>query len=288
MHQLQKKKKMMKLEDRGIMKMKFIKARQVAAAVMSFFFCISAVSCTDSNKKETDTQNSVTDSVSQTQATGSEITTEPVPDENNDTVDLIYDFTGLDSQKYIEMFKNAKYVLKASIRQDQVELSQVMYVDSENERLLINYKNPAYTSGMFIDNGNMYNIIQGKYCSTDISSYQSQVINGFAMYRNCGYMGSGTKELGGVSYKYDEYYDLDLEKTFMILMDSSNKLEGILDAGLFTRINELSSEFDDSAFSILDDLTEISQEEFSKIMLELNNSIMDKTEEDEENSDEIN
>jgi len=240
--------------------------KRIISAAITFVFCVSAVSCAEATNNATDTKEAVTTDVSQTQPEE----TEP-DDEITENDDLIYDFTGLDSQEYMEIFADAHYTLNASIRQNQIELSQVMYVDSENERLLFNYKNPAYTSSVYITSDKLYNITQGKYFCMDISGYQGELIDSYAIYKKCGYIGSGTKELGGISYKYDEYYDLEQERTFMILMDSSGNLEGILDAGMFTRISSLSRDFDDSAFDILDGLTEITQEEFAKLMAELNN-----------------
>lgn len=257
--------------------MNAITSRRIIFASLAFAIGLSAVSC--SGKNAADTKEPVTTEVSVTdvQPEISDVQTEAAETESDDE-DLIFDFTGLDSQKYIEIFADTHYTLNASIRQNQIELSQVMYVDAENERVLFNYTNPAYTSSVYITSEKLYNICQDKYFCMDISEYHGELMDSYVIYKNCGYKGSGTKELGGVSYKYDEYYDLDQERSFMILMDSSSNLEGILDAGMFTRISGLSREFDDSAFDILDGLTEISQEEYGQLMAELNSFPEDNTE----------
>jgi len=255
-------------------RMYYFTAKRFIIAAVALVLGISSVSCSGSKTDSNDTGNTaVTTAVSQEQQISTEITAEDtVSDDKFDVSKLVYDFTGLDSQEYIEIFAGAHYTLKASIQQNGIELSQVMYVDSENENILFSYKNPAYTMSNFITSDSMYYISQGKYFSIDVNGYQDHLFDSYAIYKNCGYIGSGTKELGGVSYKYDEFYDLDQDHSFMILMNSSNGLEGILDAGMFTRISGLSTDFDKNVFDVLDGLTEISQEEFGALMSELMNA----------------
>lgn len=237
----------------------------IAVAVMtcSIYSCSSDTDNKKSSSETADVTTAGTDEVS-TDATGSgsdkdsSVSDPGASDSDTDKIDpdsLIYDFTGLKSEKYAKILTGDRYKLVFKVNNMDIEV----YQDIKQKKYLINQSMGEKSMSGVITDGKMYTMSSGKYCS------EGEDTNGMAEenhYNGLGFIQSGEEEKDGTTYYYDEFYSSELDIKTKIYVDKEGKIYSIEDGtdGEML-ISELTDEFEDSVFNVLDNCTEASEEE---------------------------
>ncbi len=240
-----------------------------AAMTLSMYSCGSeAADKKDSSKTEDVTTTAVTTEAFTSEETAavsdndSDVEIDTTSGEDEVDVDsLVYEFKGLKTEKYISAFKDGRYKMVGQA--GGIGAAQEAYIDvNQNKMLLtIDYLGQKFT--MFIDNGKEYTILGDKYFKSD---EQSSAMNSIAPYKNCGYVESGEKQIDGATYYFDKFYDTDTKSSMNLIVDKDGNLYGMEEAGVVTSIKELTTDFDDSVFNVLDGCTEATEEEFMNLL----------------------
>lgn len=248
----------------------FNKAAAVISAVIMTF---SMYSCgSDSDKKES--SSDISDVTTAETSTVSEQTEEVTDDKSDndssseadskiDPDSVKYDFSGLKTEKYLNIFRSGRY--KVKMKQDETSPTIEAYMDSKQKKALQTSDDSENDITMYTQDGKDYAISKSnkKYC---ITSEATQLFSTVSPYETCGYLESGEKEIDGQTYFYDKYYNVDSQQSIKLYVDKDGNFYGAENSQTMIKYDELSGDFDDSVFNILDGCTEITQQEMSNLL----------------------
>ncbi len=183
---------------------------------------------------------------------------------------LKYNFDGLKTEKYINILKNGHYKMIVPIDEDQIDTSEEIYIDVSQNKYLSKIGDPDADFKILSAESKSYYIYDNTYCITDDTDSISDID---MIFSNLGYVESGEKEINGATYYYDEYYDTLSDASLKIYVDNQDKIYCVEEPEFNTIIYELSDEFDNSVFNVLDGCTEVSEDEFMNYFTDLSEDI---------------
>lgn len=255
------------------MKSNFKKAvALIAATIMTFsmYSCGSINDDTKNSSEKTDVTTTIVSTESEETTDTSENASEASDDsqaadseaeEDIDVDSLKYDFEGLKTEKYIKTFMSGKYKMVGQA--SQTGSGEEAYVDVDQNKMLLKIDYLGQDFSMYIDNGKQYTILGKSYFKGE----DNNMLESIAPYKNCGYVKSGEKEIDGTTYYFDEYYDVDKSSSMKLIVDKDGKLYGMEEQNVTTAISELTPEFDESVFNVLEGCQETTEEEFYNALM---------------------
>ncbi len=251
--------------------MAFNKSQKVVMAFLMFAVLAMGVSC-DKEETKTDSTSQSTQSAQTEQSSATDGDTKYIPSDREDK----YDFTGLASQKYAEVFAqkepDTKYTLKWSYGEGY-EDKEINYIccDKEQSRYSLKMTQPLFNDAEFIIKDHMmYDIYHDDktYVETDLSqtamefgyltiaefeSYAADIFAG--LY----YLGSGVKTIDGKEYNFDAYFTTKQVEMWFILNENNElyAIEPIYDYNKdkYMYIEEFSTVYDENVYEIPDGYT---------------------------------
>lgn len=228
-----------------------MKLKKILAAVLSFSMVMVLASCNESTTEESSTATEVTtvatEEVTTVAEESSAAETEAavaVTEAAESTIDkskLVYDFAGLDSEEVMKVFSSGKYYLKYSIPMYGME--QSLYFD--NGQILVSASMSGMESTSLIKDGKQYMLMDDMYYQLPESEVQDGASED--MFAGFGYIESGTTDVEGTTYKYDEFYQESTDSRTKFLLTDDNKLWGFESDGVVMQIVEYSGDFDTEA-----------------------------------------
>lgn len=233
--------------------------KRIIVALISFSVIFMFASCSsEKNSSSLPEKAVVTESAETTEVT--EVTTEEEP-----VVTVIYDFKGLDSEKSVSVLTSDKYHIRFRCNVEGQFMYQDVYFDTDDIIVGTEYLSTKY-SVLFKDQV-QYTIIDDIYYR--MPSEEPEKIGTADMFEGYGYIGSGTTELDGKTYKYDEFYQDTTKSTSQFLLDEKNELCAIISGDKIMYIEICDSDFNsDEIISVPKDAKEVSAEEFNTQFLE--------------------
>lgn len=252
--------------------------KRIIAALLSFTVVFSLASC---SKKGTETNVKVEEPLL-TESAFSEIGTEE-PAEDEETVEIIYDFKGLDSEKAITVLTSDKYHIRFRYDVTGQAMYQDVYYDSSDILVRIEFLQTSYS--ILYKDGVQYTIIDDIYYR--MPSDEPEDIGSSDMFEGFGYIGSGTAELDGKEYKYDEFYQTTTDSTTKFLLDDKNELYALQSSDKTMYIEKYDTDFESEKMICIPEGTkELSADEFNTKFMEkvAGNTAVSETK-NEENSE---
>lgn len=237
--------------------------RKTAAFLAAMMMTFSVTSCGSSEKaapeKET-TEQSVTETTKK--ADPFEKTAEDAEEETN----LVFDYTGLDSEKAIKAITSDRYHMVFTCDYDDQVMKRDIYFDTVSSVLDRTYfMNMDYST--IYSEGIKYNVIDGIYFSSPVSDDDDVTSN--YKFEGYGYTESGETTLDGKKYKYDEFSQGYEDSVMKLILNDDNSLYAIESDGTFMYIEVCDSDFNPSdIIKLPEGKTEVSEEEFNTIFLE--------------------
>ncbi|MDO5558560.1 MAG: hypothetical protein Q4F95_03075 [Oscillospiraceae bacterium] len=234
--------------------------RKIIAALMALTMAAAITSCGADKKADSSSAPEETTTAETTTEAGSEEETTAVTTPAINPEDLTFDFTGLASEKYINILSTSdKYHLKYNMQDGQ--LISETYIDGENIFAKQITESLPFTISMLSKDGNLSMICDEykAYCT----STNDAVTETLTQFKNLGLVGSGETEVDGVKYKYDEFTKKDdTSDTIKLLIDDKGELFAFENNSIIIYIDEISEEFDsDKIFNIPSDYKEMSEDE---------------------------
>ncbi len=236
--------------------------KRIIAALVSFTVIFMVASCSSGkNSSSSPEETIVTESAQTTEVTGAaEVTMTGVPE-----ITVIYDFEGLDSEKSVSVLTSDKYHIRFRCNVEGQFMYQDVYFDTDDIIVETEYLSTKY-SVLFKDQV-QYTIIDDIYYR--MPSEEPEKIGTADMFEGYGYIGSGTTELDGKTYKYDEFYQDTTESTSKFLLDEKNELCAMISGNKTMYIEICDSDFNsDEIISVPKNAKEVSAEEFNTQFLE--------------------
>lgn len=245
--------------------------KKTLAAILAFSMILSVSSCNKSDKNEvseSESTSSVTDESSaegsedsETESdtesdteTDSETEAEPKIDESK----LSYDFSGLDSGECMTMLTSGKYhvLIKYVIMGES--MYQDLYFGDGSMLMTTDYMGTAYT--MLYKDKIQYTIFEDIYYTTPAG----ELFGSGDMFEKFAYYESGTTELEGVTYKYDEYYQETTQALTKVLMKEDNTVFAFMSGDQVMYIEKYDQDFDPAqVIALSENAKEVSAEEFN-------------------------
>ena len=179
--------------------------KRIIAALLSVTVVLSFASC---GKKSTETG---TESAGNTQSefSASEGESAEETGEDEETIEISYDFKGLDSEKAITVLTSDKYHIRFKYDVSGQFMHQDVYFDTSDILVKTEFMDTKYS--ILYKDEVQYTIIDDVYYRTP--SDEPENLGSSDMFEGFGYIGSGETELDGQKYKYDEYYQTTTKST---------------------------------------------------------------------------
>lgn len=236
--------------------------KRIIAALVSFSVIFMFASCSSGK-----TSSSASGDAMVTETSDSAQTTEvtEVMETEEPQITVIYDFKGLDSEKSVSVLTSDKYHIRFRCDVEGQFMYQDVYFDTDDIIVGTEYLNTKY-SVLFKDQV-QYTIIDDIYYR--MPTEEPEKIGTADMFEGYGYIGSGTTELDGKKYKYDEFYQDTTKSTSKFLLDEKNELCAIISGDKIMYIEICDTDFSsDEVISVPKDAKEVSAEEFNTQFLE--------------------
>lgn len=237
--------------------------RKTAAFLAAMMMTFSVTSCGSSEKaapeKET-TEQSVTETTKK--ADPFEKTAEDAEEETN----LVFDYTGLDSEKAIKAITSDRYHMVFTCDYDDQVMKRDIYFDTVSSVLDRTYFMNMDYSTIYSD-GTKYNVIDDIYFSSPVP--ENDKTTDSYRFEGYGYTGSGETEFEGKKYKYDEFSQGYEDSVMKLLLNEDNSLYAIVSDGSVMYIEVCDADFDPAkVIKVPDGLTEVSENDFNTIFLD--------------------
>ena len=266
--------------------------KKTLAAILAFSMVLSISSCNKSdnsdvseseitssvtdetNAEESENNETESDTESESETEGAETEAKPQIDESK----LSYDFSGLDSGKCMTMLTSGKYhvLIKYVIMGES--MYQDLYFCDGSMLMTTDYMGTAYT--MLYKDKTQYTIFEDIYYTTPAG----ELFGSGDMFEKFAYYESGTTELEGVTYKYDEYYQETTQALTKVLMKEDNTVFAFVSGEQVMYIEKYDQDFDPAqVIALSENAKEVSAEEFNT---QLMNKLAGETAAESENADE--
>lgn len=244
------------------------------SAAVSFSSCESTEKVTVAEVNPEPAAETVTEAAAETEIT--EAVTKVTKPE------VSYDFTGLDSEKSINILSSEKYHIRFRYDYSGEQLYEDVYVDSGNTLVKTKFMNVDYS--MLYRDGIQYTMISDIYYAHDDAS--SDEIGSADYFSGFGYASSGTTVLDGASCRYDEYYQESTDSMTKFIMNDDNELLAIETSDKIMFIEACDDDFSsEEIMCIPDEMEEVNEEDFNRMFLEIVTSNTDSVSDDEYEED---
>lgn len=246
--------------------MLFNKAQKIVMVFLITAILTMGVSC-DKKETKTDSTSQNTQSEATNQSSDTESDSKYIASDREDK----FDFTGLASQKYADVFaqkdKSVSYALKWSYGEGYEDKGiNYIYCDPEKSYYSINMTQPLFNNSKFILKDHViYDIYDDSKVYAETDMYKAAMENGYLtisefesfaadIFAGLYYLGSGTKTIDGKEYDFDAYFTTKQVELWFILDENGElyAIEPIFDyhKDEYMYIEDFSTEYDENVYEI--------------------------------------
>lgn len=165
-------------------------------------------------------------------------------------------FEALRSGRYASAMKEEHFVLSYYIPKH--EIRQTICVDEGNVFSEFSDPGVSYKIIYIQQENKQYMIVDDCYCETEVNDTPENILK---IYSDLEYISSGTQDIDGLTYEYDEFRQKRLGSSIRLLTDSEGNLKAFDQTGTVAEIESFSNQADKSLFTISDNLRKVSEDE---------------------------
>ena len=257
----------------------------ISALLISLVSCTDNVNSHNSNRdsntitseiaKESEIISSHAVSEKKLESTTKTISETSVPLTKSDIPELSYNFEGLVSQKYVQALTDRNYVMTYTI--PDMNITQRICMDGSN--VFSSFTNNGMSYDMLYKDNIQYIIYKHNYAKVAVSGTAENLVK---IFSEIGYVESGETEYDGEKCKYDQFYQTAFDQTefdtkiklLKLIINPAGDFVAFDQAGTIARIDEFSTQADESLFSIPDDYKEVDENTIQQLFADEYSSII--------------